>query len=182
MAEKLIIKNARLSYAHLFKADAIAEGSEPKFSASIIIRKDDPQVANIKAALWKALQARFADKLKSGSWPSSLHNPLKDGDEMADDHPEYAGCWVLRSSSKTRPIVLGRRKEALTEEDGVIYSGCFCNFSLAAAAFDAQAKKGVTVYLNGVQFVQDGDRLAGFDATNDFDSLDEDEDNGDLPW
>ena len=42
-------------------------------------------------------------------------------------------------------------------------------------------KKGVTVYLNGVQFVRDGERLAGTDATNDFEELDDEgEDYGSL--
>ena len=95
---------------------------------------------------------------------------------MADEHPEYEGAYILRCSSKNRPVVMGRRKESLTEEDGVIYSGCYCNASLAAAGFDAQAKKGVTIYLNGVQFLSDGERLAGFDCTNDFDELDDDAD------
>ena len=72
---------------------------------------------------------------------------------------------------------MGRKKEALTEEDGVIYSGCYCNVSLAAAGFDANVKKGVTVYLNGVQFFRDGERLAGVDISNDFEELD-DEDGG----
>ena len=46
------------------------------------------------------------------------------------------------------------------------------------------AKKGVTVYLNGVQFVKDGDRLAGHDATGDFENLDGDAElnEDDLPF
>ena len=132
------------------------------------------------ADLAKALDEKFPGKRKPGApWPSSMHNPLKDGDEMADEHLEYAGSYVLRSGSKNRPVVMGRRKEALAEEDGVVYSGCFCNVSLAAAGFDAQVKKGVTCYLNGVQFVRDGERLAGYDASNDFEDLGEDGDDYD---
>lgn len=176
MSEKIVLKNVRLSYQHLFKADAIADGSEPKYSATWIIPKNHPQVKQVKEAIVKALDEKFPGKRKDGKWPSVMHNPLKDGDEMADEHPEYEGAYVLRCSSKNRPVVMGRRKESLTEEDGVIYSGCYCNASLAAAGFDAQAKKGVTVYLNGVQFLKDGERLAGFDCTNDFDELDDDAD------
>ena len=69
-------------------------------------------------------------------------------------------------------------------KDGVIYSGCYCNFSLAAAGFDyknksgASIKKGVTVYLDGVQFVKDGERFGADDASSDFDELDDDNANG----
>lgn len=176
MSEKIVLKNVRLSYEHLFRPDAIADGNDPKYSATWIIPKGSPQVSAIKKAIDKALDDKFPGKRKPGApWPSTMHNPLKDGDELADEHPEYAGSWVLRSASKNRPVVMGRRKEALTEDDAVIYSGCYCNASLAAAGFDAQAKKGVTVYLNGVQFVRDGERLAGYDAANDFEELIDDE-------
>lgn len=177
MSEKIVLKSARLSYEHLFRPDAI-EGNEPKYSASWIIPKDDPQVKSIKEAIGKALDEKFPGKRKNGVWPSSMHNPLKDGDELADEHPEYAGCYVLRSASKVRPKVFNRRKEPISAEDELIYSGCYCNASLAAAGFDSTAKKGVTVYLNGVQFVRDGARLAGYDATGDFEDLGEDEDDG----
>lgn len=175
MSERFMLKNVRLSYEHLFRADAIAEGSKPKFSATWIISKDDPQLKTVRAAIAKALESKFPGKMKNGAWPSVMHNPLKDGDELADEHPEYAGCYILRSTSSSRPLVLGRRKEVLTEEDGVVYSGCWCHVSLTAAGFDAQAKKGVTIYLNGVQFVRDGERLAGADAANDFEVLDNDD-------
>lgn len=176
MSEKIVLKNVRLSYEHIFRADAIADGAEPKYSASWIIPKNHPQVKELKEALVKALDEKFPGKRKPGNpWPSNLHNPLKDGDEMADTNPEYAGCYVLKSSSKIRPKVYDRRKNAITAEDEVIYSGCYCNASLAADGFDSPAKKGVTVYLNGVQFFANGDRLSGYDASNDFEDLGDDE-------
>lgn len=172
MSEKIVLRSVRLSYEHIFRISAVAD-SEPKYSATWIIPKDSPQVKAIKDALNKALDEMFPGKRKNGAWPPKMNNPLKDGDELADEHPEYAGSYVLRSSSKNRPVVYDRRKAALTEEDGVIYSGCYCNASLAASGFDVQANKGVTVYLNGVQFVKDGERLAGYDASNDFEALDD---------
>jgi len=181
MSEKIVLKNVRLSYEHIFKADSIGD-SDPKFSATWIIPKDHPQIKAVKEAIIKALDEKFPGKRKNGAWPNGFHNPLKDGDELADDHPEYAGCYILPASSRNRPLIIGRRKEAIVEEDGVIYSGCYCNASLAAAGFEYEKiKKGVTIYLNGVQFVQDGERLAGFDASGDFDDLDGDSnDYGDI--
>jgi hypothetical protein len=72
--------------------------------------------------------------------------------------------------------VVDRKKAAVSEADGVIYSGCYVNASLAAGAYEfGKIKKGVTCYLNGVQFVADGERF-GTDALGDFDALDGDED------
>jgi hypothetical protein len=50
------------------------------------------------------------------------------------------------------------------------------NASLAAAGYTfGKVKKGVKAYLNGVQFVKDGDRF-GSDALSDFDALDGEDD------
>ena len=113
-------------------------------------------------------QQQIADKLGITRSSAAVHisNLMKKGCIAGKG-------YVLRSGSKSRPLVIDRKKHPLTEEDGVIYSGCFCNVSLAAAGFDAQVKKGVTVYLNGVQFFRDGERLAGYDAMNDFEELDD---------
>ena len=37
-----------LSYPHLFTPRSVNPGDDPKFSASILIRKDDPQVQQIQ--------------------------------------------------------------------------------------------------------------------------------------
>lgn len=184
MSEKIILKGVRLSYEHIFNASSIA-GSDPKYSATFIIPKSDKKtIAEVKTAILTAGDAAFPGKITAGKWPSSLHNPLKDGDELADEHPEYAGSYILRAGSKSRPVVLDRRKAAVSADDGLIYSGCYVNASLAAAGFDAQAKKGVTCYLNGVQFVRDGERLSGYDATADFDEIDDEDDldDEDMPF
>ena len=78
MSEKIVLKNVRLSYEHLFRADAIAEGNEPKYSATWIIPKGSPQVSAVKKAIDKALDDKFPGKRKPGApWPSTMHNPLR---------------------------------------------------------------------------------------------------------
>ena len=46
---KCVVGEVRLSYVHLFKAEAVEEGGEKKFSASIIIPKSDTVTATIVA-------------------------------------------------------------------------------------------------------------------------------------
>ena len=75
---------------------------------------------------------------------------------------------------------MDRKKAAVTEEDGVIYSGCYVNAVLGISGYTyGKVKKGVKAYLNGVQFVADGERF-GADAMSDFDELDEDGDDDDF--
>lgn len=175
MPERIVLKNVRLSYPHLFKPEKFDDQQDPKYGCVLLISKEDPQIKAIKETIFKAGTEKFGSKIQPGKWPSNLHYPLKDGDDKADTNPEQAGCYVISCSSKTKPVLLDRAKRALTEEDDKLYPGAYVNASCAIAAFDAGMKKGVSIFLNGVQFFADGERLAGHDATADFEQLDEDD-------
>ena len=175
MSERIVLKNVRLSYPHLFTPEKFDEKQDPKYGCVLIIKKDDPQVAGIKEAIYKAGQEKWGNKIQPGKWPSNLHWPLKDGDDKADENPEYAGCYFISPTSKQPVVLLDRAKRKLTEADDKLYPGAYVNASLAVSHFDAAMKRGVSIYLNGVQFFADGERLASHDATADFDQLDEDD-------
>ena len=180
MSKKIILRNVRLSYEHIFKASAFDDSQEAKFSATFIIPKDHPDLPAVKKAYFEAGQETFPSEFAGGSWPRGFTCSLKDADKdvdssgtlLAEKNPVYAGCYILEANSTRRPVALNRDKSAVTEEDGIIYSGCYVNASLAAAGYTfGKVKKGVKAYLNGVQFVRDGERF-GMDASSDFDDLD----------
>lgn len=180
MSKKVMIRNARLSYEHIFQPSALDDTQTPKYSATLIIPKDHADLGAIKRALFEAGAEKFPQPFGSNTWPTGYTCAMKDGDRdlagdgtlLCEKNPEYKGCYVLKASSTRRPITINRNKAAITEEDGIIYSGCYVNVSVAFAGYEfGKIKKGVTCYLNGVQFVADGERF-GSDATSDFDALD----------
>lgn len=190
MSVKVMIRNVRLSYEHIFTPSAFQEGDTPKYSADLIIPKDHPQVKELRKALKEAGASEFGAPFEAAGWPKGYSCALKDADVdidsngtlLAEKNPEYAGCYILKADSTRRPVVLNRDKSALTEADGVVYSGCYVNVSAAAAAYTyGKVKKGVKFYLNGVQFVKDGERF-GSDATADFDELDAPDVEADDDW
>lgn len=52
-----------LSYPHLFTPRSVNPGDDPKFSASILLRKDDPQVQQIQ---------QIIDTEKANGWPNGF--------------------------------------------------------------------------------------------------------------
>lgn len=183
MSKKVILRNVRLSYEHIFTPSRFDEGQDAKYSATFIIPKDHPDLPAVKKAFYEAGQESFPSDF-TGAWPRGFTCSLKDADKetnsmgevLAEKNPAYVGCFILEANSTRRPVILNRNKSAVTEEDGIIYSGCYVNASLAAAGYTyGKVKKGVKAYLNGVQFVKDGERF-GMDASSDFDALDGDED------
>lgn len=184
MSKKIMLRNVRLSYEHIFKPTSFEEGGDPKYSATFIIPKDHPDLPAVKKAFYEAGQESFASDFKGGAWPKGYTCSLKDadvatdsmGEVLAEKQSAYKGCYILEANSSKRPVVINRNKAAIAEEDGIIYSGCYVNASLAAAGYTyGKVKKGVKAYLNGVQFVKDGERF-GSDAMADFDALDGEDD------
>ena len=185
MSKKVILRNVRLSYEHIFTATKFQEGQPAKFSATFIIPKDHPDLPAVKRAMLEAGEETFgtAFNAKAG-WPRGFTCSLKDadvevngmGEVLAEKNAAYKGAYILEANSTRRPVTLNRNKAQVTEDDGIIYPGCYVNASLAAAGYTFEkVKRGVKCYLNGVQFVKDGERF-GTDATSDFDALDGDED------
>ena len=182
MSKKVMLRNVRLSYEHIFTPSALDDSQEPKYSATFIIPKDHADLPALRRALVEAGAEKFPTAFNGKAWPTGYTNALKDGDKdvngngeiLSQNNPEYAGCYVFKASAAAtrRPLTIGRKKEAITEADGIIYSGCYVNASVAVAGYEfGKIKKGVTAYLNGVQFVADGERF-GSDAMSDFDELD----------
>lgn len=182
MSKKVMLRNVRLSYEHIFTPSALDDSQEPKYSATFIIPKDHQDLPALRRALVEAGAEKFPTAFNGKAWPTGYTCALKDGDKdvngngeiLSENNPEYAGCYVFKASAAAtrRPLTIGRKKEAITEADGIIYSGCYVNASVAVAGYEfGKIKKGVTAYLNGVQFVADGERF-GSDAMSDFDELD----------
>lgn len=161
MAEtKLTTGKVRLSYANVWKPKAIAEGQDAKYSVSLLIPKSDTTTVNkikaaIKAAADEAQHTKFGGKV-----PANLKTPLRDGDEERGDDPSYKGHYFINCSSKTKPIIVDRRRELITNEDDV-YSGCYAHVSINFYAFNTSGNRGVACGLGNIQKVADGEVLGG---------------------
>lgn len=185
MSKKVMLRNVRLSYEHIFQPSKMDDNSTPKYSAEVLIPKDHPDLPKIKQALFEAGAEKFPQAISpSKPWPMGYTCALKDADNdtdsngvlIAEKNPESKGHYILKMQSSRRPDVVDRRKVRVNEEDGIVYSGCYINVSAAFDGYEyGKIKKGVTCYLNGVQFVADGEPF-GANAVNDFDELDGDED------
>ena len=180
MSKKIILHNVRLSYEHIFTPSSFDDSQEPKYNATFIIPKEHADAPALRKVLYEVGQEKYPTAFSGKGWPAGFTCALKDGDKDTDQegvllgekNPEYAGCYVIRADSTRRPVTIDRKKAAVTEADGVIYSGCYVNVSLGVSTYEfGKVKKGVKCYLNGVQFNADGERF-GSDALSDFDSLD----------
>ena len=161
---KVVTGKVRLSYANIFEPKSI-NGSEPKYSVSLIIPKEDTQmVETIKQAIENAKER---DKGKwNGKIPANLKTPLRDGDEERPDDEAYANSYFVNANSTKAPAVVSTEKDRSTGKaiqlgEDEVYSGCYARVSINFYGFNASGNKGIACGLGNIQKVADGERLGG---------------------
>ena len=167
----------RLSYAYVWSPRIEEDGSQGKYSASLLIPKEDTAtIRKIQAAV-EAAKKEGKSKLagKNGIIPNNIHTPLRDADEEGRTDEAYEGMMFLNASSKRKPQIVDRHVEKILDEEEV-YSGCYCNVTVNFYAYVANGNKGIAAGLNNIQKVKDGERLSGgSNAADDFEALEDDE-------
>lgn len=145
------LKNVRINFASLFEPYTSPKfpKNDPKYQVTLLLSKTNKADCASISALAKACDEQAGGKRVD-------KHPLVDGD-AAGQHELNAGLYVVRASNKRRPVVVGKEGEALTEADGVIYDGCYCNVALDVYYYADM--KGVFITLLGVQFAKDGEPL-----------------------
>lgn len=159
---RILLKDVRLAFPNIWKASAPKGGGEPAFSASFLLPKNHPQLADLNKAIDAVAKVRWGDKadaiLKAvrASDKTCLHN----GDAKSE-YEGFEGNLYVSSRSKVRPTVFDQLRNELSEADGKLYSGCYVDASLEVWAQDNDFGKRVNAELRGVQFRRDGDAFAG---------------------
>lgn len=173
----------RCSFPFVHKADVGGEYSKGDYNITCFIPKErEAELKSIKQACMAAAKQDWPD-IKF----NQLEHPFRDGDE--DGGNAYAGSIFFKSKTKRKPQIVGPDLQPLAEGEEV-YGGCYVRVSVVAASYyrpgevlvekpdGSQQKKkkqirGVTLYLNNVQFVKDGERMGGgSNPSEDFEEID----------
>ena len=171
---KVVTGIVRLSYEHVWEPASI-NGSNPKYSVSLIIPKDDVKtIAAINQAVDNAIKdgaAKFGGKIPP---KGALKLPLRDGDTERDDEA-YRNAYFVNANSTTAPQIVDRAVQPILDRNEV-YSGCYARVSINFYAFNSNGNKGVACGLGNIQKVRDGEPLGGKTSAADDFSTDLDDD------
>lgn len=172
--------NTRWSYANVWEPKSI-QGSEPKYSVSLIIPKSDKvtlkKIKDAIEAAYKEGEARLKGKGKTVPPLNAIKTPLRDGDLERPDDEAYADSYFVNANSSTAPGIVDINRDPIIDRSEV-YSGVYGRASINFYAFNSNGNKGIACGLNNLQKVRDGEPLGGKSrAEDDFADLDdEDED------
>ena len=171
---KVVTGVVRLSYANIWEPASI-NGSNPKYSVSLIIPKSDAKtIAAINAAVDAAIQ-EGASKF-GGTIPNkaALKLPLRDGDlEREDD--AYRNSYFVNANSTAAPQIVDRSVNPILDREEV-YSGCYARVSINFYAFNSNGNRGIACGLGNIQKVRDGEPLGGRSSAADDFATDLDDD------
>jgi hypothetical protein len=168
---RILLKDARLAFPNLFEPTTVNGEGKPRYSATLIIPADHPQLEEIKKKIDAVAKEKWREK--AGALLSGLYKTgkvaLHDGDEKAQ-YDGFAGNMFVTAAAQENaaPTVIDRDRSPLTQRSGRPYAGCFVNASLELWVQDNAYGKRVNCTLRGVQFLRDGDSFsAGRPADSD---------------
>ncbi len=163
MSKKVVTGLVRFSYFNAFKPRLNTLSNKSEFSTQILVPKSDvTTIAAIKAAISEAVTDKFG-----GKRPVGLRNPLKNGDAIVDEGAtalgkEYAGHYYFSakaSEDKPPQIVDAEGQSILSAQE--FGSGDYGRVSVTFYGYDQKVNKGVSAWLNNIQFLEKGEALDG---------------------
>ena len=178
MIQKKVIKlaNVRLSFPSLFQTETFGGEDTGKYSATFIL--DNSEHAKSIAEIKKEIAEITKEKFKGKALPPD-RIALKIADDTRDGMEDK---MIIKSSTKKRPLVLNRDKTPVSEDDNIIYAGCYVNAIISLWPQDNQYGKRINASLEGLMFNGHGEPFgsSGIDVSE-FDMFENDA-NEDIPF
>ncbi len=176
----------RLSFEHVFTPSA-TDGSEPTFSASILMPKGSPEVKKVEAEMMRVANDKWGAKGKEtlAKLVKTGKVCLRDGDTK--DYDGYAGMDYVTARNPVKPSTYDKAGDETEKADGLIYSGCYVQARIELWAQDNKYGRRINAKLLGVKFEKDGDAFgsgSGPAKASDFDVIEDDTSDSDekAPW
>lgn len=165
---RMITPEFRVSYPHVFKAQAPKPTDKPKYSVTMLFPKGVKLVGSylggepvtLQKVMDLAKVAKFGPK---ENWPDDLESPVTDGDDAKHATKEgYKNHWIIKAttSEENRPGVVDENGIPITDQSK-FYAGCFARAYVYAYVWEYMGKQGVGFILDHVQKTKDGKSFGG---------------------
>lgn len=163
-----VLKNVRLSFPKLWKKEAATDDAKPKYGASFLMDPATPDGKRNVRACQQAIEAVMMEKFKRKVTLKPGREGMQDGDDVISDktgepYVGYEGMKVVTAKNDKKFPIVDRRKRPVSEEDDVIYAGCYVNVVLRFYGIDGKEKGGNGIFasLEALQFAGDGEAFGG---------------------
>jgi hypothetical protein len=158
------LDDVRISYAHnifVAKAPTTDPTATPKYNGTFLLEPGSLAEKKINNAIVKVAKEKWPDDWEKNLKALKAQDKLciHDGDTRPDSEG-YEGMKFVSANSKIRPTTIDQKRNPVTMEDGVIFSGCYVNARLDIWAMDHPSYgKRICAEIKGVQKLRDGEAL-----------------------
>ena len=166
---KVTTPEFRASFPALFKAESY-EGGKEKYSIVMVFPKKT-DLGPMKAAAKVVAQTTWPN-----GFPANLKTPFRDGADKGELEGFGPDTIFITASTIRKPGLVDRQLQNIIEPER-FYAGCYARATVSAFTYDVKGNKGVSFGLHNVQFLRDGEPLAGgTKAEDDFEAVEGEED------
>ena len=158
----------RIMFPNLAKAREVQKGKPPRFGCLVLIKKNSDEHKALKQIIIAAMEEKWG---KAAALAGRC-NPIKDCavvDKMRDADPEKTTMFdklddlndyvYFNASSQNAPGYVDADLNDLIDLS-VFQSGCHVRVNINAWCWENSGDKGVSIGLNHVQFMSEGETLA----------------------
>ena len=150
-----------VAYPHVFAPVKKNDSDKAKYSACILIDKNDTQAVQL---INEAVEgAKVLYKEQFGAPKGRLKTVVHDGDEDRPDDDNFAGKLYINASSNRKPgvkmIEAGMLVDCLDEDE--FYSGVKGAAGLRFYPYNNAGNTGISCNLDNLLKLEDGDRIGG---------------------
>jgi hypothetical protein len=169
MGQRLLVKGI-LSYPHLFQPRRVNENSDPRYSTSILIAKNDPQISKLQNAIETEKSVGFPK-----GFPPKGTICLKDCVVEFPLQPELANYHVIPAGTgvDSKPNVVDMERMPIVDPS-LVFAGAEAIVSININSYNKPMNKGVTAYLGGVMITGNIGPLGRIDGRPSVDQMFED--------
>ena len=151
----LTLPLCRLAYPVLFEQKYNELKKKDEWAVTMLFDKGTADLSKLKAAIVQAAKLEFGPDVDLNELDLRR---IQDGDTK--ERSEYLGQFVVKAATRLKaPGVVDAQLNKILDPSE-IYSGVYANVNVTVKAY-AKPNKGVTLYLNHVQKVKDGEQIAG---------------------
>ena len=153
-----VTPTGKVSFPNVFKPQLNKLNQKNEYSLDLLFSKAD-DLSGMRGVIDLAIEDKWGDKK-----PKNLVLPFKDGNDKLDKEGnqrlEYKDTIHIRFKNESKPGLVDRNKDEIIDAKE-FYGGCFARVHYSAYAYEKGANKGVTLYLQNIQKVKDGEPLGG---------------------
>lgn len=171
----------RFSYANLFKPRKNDLSGKTEYSVVLMIPKEPHQFQSDGkaegAGITSCIKAAAAEMFGENK---NFRNPLKDGDaeKNGEGYPKYPGHWFLtcKTGEEYPPMVIDGQRiplgaDSIEQKRQNWQSGDWGKAKVSFKAYDLNGVKGVSAYLQAVQFLYKDEPFGNSTSAEEFEAI-----------